>query len=486
MLPTEKSFIVDTIWSTIAPMNGKGKSRISRRTLLSTGATTLSMGLAGCSFQNPLDDRPEDTGETHRYQRQDVIEFQSVSQRYSDGSQRVFNYDDLPERGSNWNIDNRGHPDSRNIELDIQDGSVTATLKQFRTQTELALELWMSRNGNWERVGETNTPFTETWTGEWTHEFTDLPSLTTHTANSFSLIAVEDPPEWNNYPGRYLKSARYIAVPYDDPNGRTTRVFDGREINYESYQGELEPPTIDSPVYIEDLENDEKAIFVIIDTDTANYDNEDGQIVVPDDHGGYGVATTISQDLFDEQNYTPQSWTNMVYQISDIETTDHFNTLGNEIKTANEKLGNWGTTTEKLESIAQITEQLPYERRGRDIRHPTGALFQNEDGRNCTEKSYIFSALLQSDPLNYSGDDATYVGCKFNGQGHFIMGVNTDNFEETQDNWEIQNYIDEAIEDGAPPDEEYVLIEVTGGRVGNLDPTMYSNYRVWQNLDGDY
>lgn len=467
-------------------MNGKGNSRFSRRSLLRTGAATLSMGLAGCSFQNPLDDRPEDTGESHRYQRQDAIEFQSVSQRYSDGSQRVFNYDDLPERGSNWNIDNRGHPDSRNIELDIQDGSVTATLKQFRTQTELALELWMSRNGNWERVGETNTPFTETWTGEWTHEFTDLPSLTTHTANSFSLIAVEDPPEWNNYPGRYLKSARYIAVPYDGPNGRTTRVFDGREINYEHVNGELEPPTIDSPVYIEDLENDEKAIFIIIDTDTANYDNEDGQIVVPSDHGGYGVATTIPQDLFEEQNYIPEALTNIIFQMTDIEDYDHFNTLGNEIKTANEKLGNWGTPTEKFESLAHFTANLEYERRGRDVRHPTGALFQNESGRNCTEKTYIFSAILQCEPFNYSGDDAAYVGCSFNGQFHFIIGVNTDKFEEIPSNWERHNFVDDAIEDGAPTNEEYIMMDVTQGRVGQLAPDQYSTIRVGDNLDADY
>ena len=116
---------------------------------------------------------------------------------------------------------------------------------------------------------------------------------------------------------------------------------------------------------------------------------------------------------------------------------------------------------------------------------PTTCLIANQ-GIDCTDKTGLFNAILQSDAFGYEEEDASYMVCRLNDIPHLITGINIDNFEpeEIHSDWETYSYENEVFtEQIRYPDNDFVLIDVTSGIIGGHEKL--KEIRAVDNLDGD-
>jgi len=435
--------------------------------------TGIACGLSGCSTPNDLTGSSQTSSNTPTQTAEQMPSsweqgspswnaFQTPKQDY-----QIF------EGASQVNLTNDNYPNTHEVTFSTTENTVEVEHESLRVTSDITAELYMIQDGDSQQIGAETIPANSS-TGQQNYEtvtieFDDKPEPDTHIPVYYTLVFVD--PHHNLAPdGRVIKTAREIHVPYEAPNGeQNTHKISASEATHEANQTVGQQPELWNALNSEQLDNGDRLAYGIVSHGDV------GQT--------YGLATQIDQATYEEESGGADYWLDLINENTGAESYVHLENIAMQFKEGNDRLGHWTNTREKITRMTEFISNLPYAFATETVVTPTEFLVSDE-GRNCTEKTTLFNALLQCDPFNYTGEDAGYLHCLLQGSNpHLITGVSTEKFEDIPENWSRYRYTDQYDVDY--PETEFIAVDVTTGEVGELADTTTS---IWgmDNLDADH
>jgi len=442
--------------------NKTTNKKLTRRKAL-TGLATLTATTAGCAGLDPSNLGPKDPNAG--------TEPTPNGPQYS--SWRILNSHKNQFKtfngGENINRTNNVDAPITNTTIETTQNTVTIEINEIQITREITAELHWTHDNNTQKLGEKtltpNSPEDQQNYGTKNLEFPNINNQGTYTPVYYSLILKD--PHHGHGNGVELINAREVHIPYTAPNGteKTHTIPIPQATHYPGIR-----PEVWNNIQNERLENGNKIAYGIL-----NHNQ-------PDE--AYGIATEVDQEVENERSGQIRPWYLLGPENADAEDYNHFQQIGQQIKEGCQRIGKWTTLTEKIQGMANAIKGLNYSVTTGSIT-PTTCLIGNQ-GIDCTDKTGLFNAILQSDAFGYEEEDASYMVCRLNDIPHLITGINIDNFEpeEIHSDWETYSYENEVFtEQIRYPDNDFVLIDVTSGIIGGHEKL--KEIRAVDNLDGD-
>lgn len=439
-------------------MSENSPSPLRRRSFLKTGAAGLATAIAGCTTTQQGE--PTETEHPYGFVHPDPpAYFRSVSSPTDES----FTFDDLPFK-RHARINN--HPDTRNIQLNLETSPATVVLKNIAITRPLELQIFVTRpydlTPQWyrEELPTLSIPAdnsAETDQLEYTTRTLEIPTPTIppHLHHKIELVLTDPARKYN--PTRHLKVHHLYNIPYGINDSSKTRIFDGPGLNDDSnYTPNSQPKNpLRNKIYTEQLDNGDTAAFTIIN-DT------------------YGLGTTLSQAHTNSQwTVVPGGWPALIRTNVDARNWPHVQALAASIETVHSQLGRPDTLKSRIQNLRNFLHPLQYARVGNGTyTHPS--TFLGLPDMNCSQKTCIAMGLLQHEPFNLRGTDAAYIYAKNSVNAHLLAGINTDLFDDPEPGWEKYRLRERV--DG--PDETYYPFDPTQNYIGRVDPVYPEAYPV--------
>ena len=436
----------------------------SRRLFLQLGTIGLGTSLAGCAYnQNPEDYNPEEDRENPDNEPDGPLSERPADSPVQFRTERRGDFEHydlyifLPDKDIPFNgPDIRGvieHEDNNPFHVEILDkDTAKATLENTNVRRDTTLKLYIrDADNNWETVESTLFAFEEDNYDSREVEF-DISDITlpTSTGGICALTGLDSHP--NVETEMAYKIHQFVGIPYND----SINWINSDNFNYDRWRNEegvfrwAQPTGVNGDEtaqpggYVDYIDTDDERIVFLSTCNTVN-----GEV--------FGVSCHVphepAQD-YKEGDTQYQRLHNISYECRFATDVSHLQELAEK---TDEVITDLGITDDhqRVEALGDLIQTLPYE--VKDEAPPTVILYDREG--DCSEKSGLFSAIIQNDPWNMM---PAFISSEIDGTAHLTIGIDVDDLGAdyaTNDNFTVSP-TDSQIDSGIP-DTEFAFFDMT-------------------------